>query len=183
MWTSRSCLGDLIDAKDWQALGMQWLSSGVKGKADLCAKGLFWSHDHTMGNIQCCVLPSPHGGHMAKHEPYDRTGLANESFELPHISDREGIQTPNCLFKLIRLQRSLCYRHENWITHGSLSLISPQIFQITRGHYFYVDLCLIQVSKYDITLHDCGKNRQNARSQRYHMKTFLNPCLVNFFQP
>ena len=40
---------------------------------------------------------------MAKHEPYDRTGVANESFELPHISDREGSysQTPKCLFKLI----------------------------------------------------------------------------------
>lgn len=38
---------------------------------------------------------------MAKNEPYDRKGLANESFELPHISDREGTGTPKCLFKLI----------------------------------------------------------------------------------
>lgn len=44
-----------------------------------------------MGNIQCCVLPSPHGGHTVKHEPYDSAGLANESFELPHISDREDL--------------------------------------------------------------------------------------------
>ncbi|KAK2547738.1 Cyclin-Y-like protein 1 [Acropora cervicornis] len=44
-----------------------------------------------MGNVQCCVLPSPHGGHMVKHEPYDSAGLANESFELPHISDREDL--------------------------------------------------------------------------------------------
>ena len=32
---------------------------------------------------------------MAKHEPYDRTGVANESFELPHISDREGSYSPD----------------------------------------------------------------------------------------
>lgn len=43
-----------------------------------------------MGNIHCCVLPSPRGGPAVKNEPYDRTGHANETFELPHISDREG---------------------------------------------------------------------------------------------
>lgn len=40
---------------------------------------------------------------MAKSEPYDRTGLANESFELPHISDREGKRQAKCLFKAIML--------------------------------------------------------------------------------
>lgn len=44
----------------------------------------------SMGNIHCCVLPSPRGGPTVKNEPYDRTGHANETFELPHISDREG---------------------------------------------------------------------------------------------
>lgn len=38
---------------------------------------------------------------MAKSEPYDRTGLANESFELPHISDREGNDKRNVCSKLI----------------------------------------------------------------------------------
>lgn len=38
---------------------------------------------------------------MAKHEPYDRTGLANESFELPHISDREGSGKQNACSRLI----------------------------------------------------------------------------------
>ena len=38
---------------------------------------------------------------MAKHEPYDRTGLANESFELPHISDREGSGKQNVCSRLI----------------------------------------------------------------------------------
>lgn len=44
-----------------------------------------------MGNIHCCVLPSPRGGPAVKNEPYDRTGHANETFELPHISDREDL--------------------------------------------------------------------------------------------
>lgn len=44
-----------------------------------------------MGNIHCCVLPSPRGGPAVKNEPYDRTGLSNETFELPHISDREDL--------------------------------------------------------------------------------------------
>lgn len=70
----------------------------------LVAKGRFTSsRSKAMGNIQCCVLPSPHGGHIAKREPYDRAGVANESFELPHISDREGIPTAKCLFKADRL--------------------------------------------------------------------------------
>lgn len=41
---------------------------------------------------------------MAKSEPYDRTGLANESFELPHISDREGNGKKNVC------SRVMCYR-------------------------------------------------------------------------
>ena len=40
---------------------------------------------------------------MAKNEPYDRTGLANESFELPHISDREGNGKQNVCSRLICL--------------------------------------------------------------------------------
>lgn len=36
---------------------------------------------------------------MAKNEPYDRTGLTNESFELPHISDREGSAKENVYLK------------------------------------------------------------------------------------
>ena len=40
---------------------------------------------------------------MAKGEPYDRTGLANESFELPHISDREGSDKQNVWPRLICL--------------------------------------------------------------------------------
>lgn len=38
---------------------------------------------------------------MAKSEPYDRTGLANESFELPHISDREGNGKQNVCSRVI----------------------------------------------------------------------------------
>jgi len=41
---------------------------------------------------------------MAKSEPYDRTGHANESFELPHISDREGNGKQSVCSRVI------CYR-------------------------------------------------------------------------
>lgn len=77
---------------------------------------------------------------MAKNEPYDRTGLANETFELPHISDREGIAASEMFVQIYSNRRT------NWTMIDSfLSLISSQIFQTTRGHCSYTDLCLIQV--------------------------------------
>lgn len=43
-----------------------------------------------MGNIHCCILPSPRGRPANTNESYGGLGESGETLELPHISDREG---------------------------------------------------------------------------------------------
>lgn len=49
-----------------------------------------------MGNIHCCILPSPRGRPANKNEPYGGLAEPGDTLELPHISDREGKLSINC---------------------------------------------------------------------------------------
>ncbi|KXJ27990.1 cyclin-Y-like protein 1-B [Exaiptasia diaphana] len=44
-----------------------------------------------MGNIHCCILPSPQGRPTNTNEPYGGFAETGETLELPHISDREDL--------------------------------------------------------------------------------------------
>ncbi|XP_031557020.1 cyclin-Y-like protein 1-B [Actinia tenebrosa] len=44
-----------------------------------------------MGNIHCCILPSPRGRPANTNEPYGGVAESGETLELPHISDREDL--------------------------------------------------------------------------------------------
>ena len=93
MWRYR-CL--LEESPLTQTTCLWWCSWRCCGRKTLVLADIALSRTYAkllraiMGNIHCCVLPSPRGGPAVKNEPYDRTGHANETFELPHISDREG---------------------------------------------------------------------------------------------
>lgn len=96
---------------------------------------------------------------MAKSEPYDRTGLANESFELPHISDREGNGKQNVCSRVI------CYGDTSDL---SLTLHIMAIWTDSLGFYpsyFFVDL---SNHKGTLFLHRSLSNQGKANDSYFH---------------